>query len=368
MNKILKIISIALTVVIYSSNIAFAEPLTTSLENQKNEIQYSKDEIQKVQKEKQDLEIKIEEYDSQIEGLMRTIEDNKNSIEDMKNKIDQMNKDVAQLENEINKKQELFNERMRIMYINGTDGYINVIFSSDNMIDLISNIDTLIKINVYDKNVITNLNNDKVELKAKKDALEAESQKLTNLKAENEAKLVKLNESKNEQSALLENLKSKEAFFANYIDETQIQIQELLKQIQQGNNLQNSNNTSMGSYNFNSNSVIAFAAKFIGIPYLWGGTSPQTGFDCSGFVQYVYANFGIKLGRTTYDQIKNGYEVKREDLKPGDLILFGTAEDPHHIGMYIGNGAYIHAPQTGDVIKISLLSNRNDYLTARRVM
>ena len=96
-------------------------------------------------------------------------------------------------------------------------------------------------------------------------------------------------------------------------------------------------------------SLISYARRFIGVPYVWGGTSPS-GFDCSGFTQYVYSHAaGISLGRTTYEQINNGVEVSQSDLKPGDLIF------PHegHVGIYVGNGQMIHAPHTGASVKIA---------------
>jgi hypothetical protein len=112
--------------------------------------------------------------------------------------------------------------------------------------------------------------------------------------------------------------------------------------------------------------VVAYAFRYIGTPYVWGGTSPS-GFDDSGFMQYVYAHFGIEIGRNTYSQVTNGYEVSREQLQTGDLVFFGSIDAPQHVGMYIGNGQYIHAPKTGDVIKVSSLSSRSDYATARRI-
>ena len=112
------------------------------------------------------------------------------------------------------------------------------------------------------------------------------------------------------------------------------------------------------------NQVVAEAKKYLGVPYFYGGTSPA-GFDCSGFVQYVYKQMGISISRTTYTQINDGIKVSDNDLKPGDLIFFGTISDPYHVGMYVGSSQYIHAPQTGDVVKISGLGV---YLTARRII
>lgn len=112
--------------------------------------------------------------------------------------------------------------------------------------------------------------------------------------------------------------------------------------------------------------VVANAKKYLNTPYKWGGSSPSEGFDCSGLVQYVYKQVGIQLNRTTYDQIKQGTPVSKNQLQVGDAIFFGSPSNPHHVGLYMGNGQYIHAPQSNDVIKISNLNSRSDYLTARR--
>ena len=123
--------------------------------------------------------------------------------------------------------------------------------------------------------------------------------------------------------------------------------------------------------------AIAVAKSFLGSPYVFGGTTPPTkvgsewrggGFDCSALMQYAYDQADVKIGRTTYVQINNGKAVGSiSQAKPGDLLLFGTRSDPHHVGMYLGNDKYIHAPKTGDVVKISNVSGRNDLVAIRNV-
>jgi cell wall-associated NlpC family hydrolase len=98
--------------------------------------------------------------------------------------------------------------------------------------------------------------------------------------------------------------------------------------------------------------AVGIAMQYLGIPYQWAGSSPSTGFDCSGFVMYVYAQLGVALPHNAAAQFAYGTPVSREELQPGDLVFFNSLG---HNGMYIGGGQFIHSPHTGDVVKISSL-------------
>jgi len=103
--------------------------------------------------------------------------------------------------------------------------------------------------------------------------------------------------------------------------------------------------------------AVAIAERYLGVPYRWGGADPLTGFDCSGFTMYVYAQLGIGLTHYTGAQFYEGTRVPPDQLQPGDLVFFEpSARGPQHEGMYIGDGQFIQAPHTGDVVKISSLS------------
>lgn len=101
--------------------------------------------------------------------------------------------------------------------------------------------------------------------------------------------------------------------------------------------------------------IVNTAMQYLGVPYVWGGTSPS-GFDCSGLVQYACRANGISVNRVAADQRNNGTYVSRENLQPGDLVFFAKGGYIHHVGIYVGNGNMIHAPQTGDVVKISSIN------------
>jgi cell wall-associated NlpC family hydrolase len=108
--------------------------------------------------------------------------------------------------------------------------------------------------------------------------------------------------------------------------------------------------------------AVAIAAQYLGIAYRWGGADPITGFDCSGLTMYVYGQLGIRLTHYTGTQMHQGKPVPPPALQPGDLVFFdaGAFGVPGHEGMYIGGGLFIHAPHTGDVVKISALSTYAD--------
>jgi len=116
--------------------------------------------------------------------------------------------------------------------------------------------------------------------------------------------------------------------------------------------------------------ILNFAAKFQGTPYVWGGTTPSPGFDCSGYIQYVYRNSGISLNRTSEQQFNNGVSVSRSDLRPGDLVFFHTySSGASHVGIYAGNNTMINSSNGGvsyDDMSDSYWSKR--YLGARRVI
>ena len=125
-----------------------------------------------------------------------------------------------------------------------------------------------------------------------------------------------------------------------------------------------SSSTSLGTQ------IANYGMSFVGYPYVYGGTSPS-GFDCSGFVQYIYRQFGYSINRTATAQLANGYYVSYDSLIPGDLVFFGSGSSASHVGMYIGGGEFVHAANSRSGVKISSLSESwyaARYIGARRIV
>jgi cell wall-associated NlpC family hydrolase len=112
------------------------------------------------------------------------------------------------------------------------------------------------------------------------------------------------------------------------------------------------------------NHVVSYARHFLGTPYRWGGSSPRTGFDCSGLVRFVYGHFGIALPHSSWGDLSHGRRVARGSLRPGDLVFFYGAG---HVGIYAGGNRFIDAPHSGTRVRFSTMHEYGSYYGARRL-
>ncbi|MDP4091096.1 MAG: NlpC/P60 family protein [Bacillota bacterium] len=391
----------------------FAEPTADSLNQQKQQLENQKSQntknmqqsqlnVDNAQKEINNLNMQIEVLDSKIEALNRTISDTNKKITAKEADIQITQKNLEEAEADIKIEQQLFDERMRAMYKEGNAQYINILLSSKDFSDFLTRVQDVVVIINYDKKVEKDLVDKTEKIKATEAALNKDRDELLAYKQDNVSKLTEVQSNVLQQKQLMAEAKSKQAYYISQISDYKKkiaaedkQVQDTIKQLQALAQAQTKNNqqSSGGGVPPAANAVVAYAYTFLGDPYVWGaegevftkadidmykntqhdvsGMTKYLGrqaFDCSGLMQYVYAHFGIHIGRTTYDQINDGTPVSRNALKPGDLILFGTYSDPHHVGMYVGNNCYIQAPFSGDVVKVSSLDDADEYLCARRIL
>lgn len=361
-----KTVIFAVTLALVTQISVMAAPVSSEAQTQQSQLEENKNALKDAEGKGEELERSIEELDNQIEGFMMQIDKNKEGITQTEKDINKSKEEIIKVEEELSKQQDILDNRIRSTYINGQSNYLKVLLEAEGFSDAIARIEAIRKIISIDQKVMSDLDLKKQEVENKKMALEDKHNELLLLETENENKLVSLNNDIASQKVLIDEVKTQEKLFSSKVNEAQALVQPTIEAVKKIRTEAPSYEVSRGTAPVSDGNVIAYASNFLGTPYLWGGTSPSTGFDCSGFTQYVYAHFGITIGRTTYDQINNGYEVSKDQLQAGDLVFFGANNNPTHMGMYVGNNTYIHSPKTGDVIKISAMT-RPDFITARRV-
>lgn len=399
--RILSIV-IAGVITITSMTPVFATPNEEVKENQQK--------YEELNKKIDDIQGKIYSLNEQIAPLAEKVENNKKQMQDIEVEIENTNKEIDASKNEIEENEEVLGKRLRELYKSGGQGsYLTLLFSAESFSDLITKIDSASRLVSIDKKIVKDLLDKKEKLDEKVASLEEKSNEIAKINEETNKILSDFEAKKKEQEVLIAQAQvEKEKFDAEYLSvserslvEYQIgvlgsssDISELQSAISQLRNIRDNqlksptvveevdnsieaakvkveelqaqqeaaNRPHRGQASATGNAIVDYAYGLIGSPYVYGATGPDV-FDCSGFTSYVFRNVaGVEISRTTYTQINVGTPVSYGDLQPGDLVFTYGLD---HVGIYVGGGQYIHAPQPGEGVKVSPVTS---FYAARRVL
>ena len=397
-NKILAIM-LATVIVIGTSIPALATPDNQQLSDSRQKYAEIENKIATIQS-------KIYDLDIQIEPLQLTVDKNKKEITNINKVIDNTTKDIEQCKKEIDTLDLALGQRVKAMYMSGDleFSYLSFILESESTSDFFSRAEAVSKIVGKDKAAIDDITGKKEELNTKMQSLEDKKTEIDKLNKEVQVTLSELDVKKQDQEALVSQAKDeRNKFDSQYLSQleretvqTQFKVindsdsstSELQAAITQLRNIRDNQikseivkaeinekiekakvivdskkaaevkvtTASRGRTRSsvavpsggNAQAILNEAYAQLGKPYVYGATG-SANFDCSGFTQYVYENAaGVDISRTTYSQVNEGQAVSQDELQPGDLVFTHAG----HVGIYVGDGQMIHAPQTGDVVKV----------------
>ena len=374
-------LTFALTAVflIMSMFAANAETLSQQLSRAQNERRAAEQQLSSIQSQKKNAQEVKAQLDSEISGLNADISSLQSQISQTEGQLALKQQELDTAEQACAEQFSSFKTRARIMYENGPSTYIEILFASGSFSEFASNVEIIKNLLDYDEKVLEERKQVREEIaqqKAELDAVRADQETRRQTLSEKQASL---NTKLQTQSAVISQLAQQEQMILSQTKEQMAKEKQLEQRINQSRAVSTVSSQSYKSSpsaaaaktvfsgTASGSEAVRIAKNYIGVPYVYGGTTPN-GFDCSGFVQYVYRQMGISINRVAADQARNGTYVSKENLQPGDLVFFAKpGRTIHHVGMYVGNGQYIHAPYTGRTITIENMT-RKDYYTARRIV
>ena len=279
----------------------------------------------------------------------------------------------------------LLGRRASSIYRNGPVDVVSVFVGATDFQDFITRLDLMRRIGRSDASIVATVKDAKARVVTAQKSLEARQAEQISLRTQSRRKQAELVQTYANQQKFIAGLNGelKRLMAAERVRLERIAAEAAARAAQAARDAAQANAndpqhilpfdpTKLGSPH---TGAVAVAKHFLGVRYVWGGTSPG-GFDCSGLMLYSYAQVGIQLPRTSRSQFRAGAYIppNRVDLlQPGDMVFFGIGGDPnriHHVGMYVGGGDFIHAPATGDVVRIVSLggriASRGDYVGACR--
>lgn len=370
--RFLSVLLIA-TFLLASMGSVWASSTIDQAEDKKDEAQKEMDELyeemENLQGQQEELLGEMSEYEAQILELVTTVEMIKGQITDKEAELEQIQADLEIAKQNEQKQYEDMKLRIQYMYERGEGTFLVELLESGSITDLLNQLSYYQEVYDYDRKLLdkyVETKNEIIELEA---SVEQEIVELAELQVNLEAEQQTMEATLSEMEKKFDNFETMLASAESRVDEYKKIIEEQNKIIAAEEERIRQELAAGGSYDpgystkVSPEELIAYALTFVGKPYVWGGVDPNKGADCSGYIQYVYAHFGITIPRTSWLQRNAGKAVSLDKATPGDILCYEG-----HVALYMGDGMMVHAKGKAYGIVIDSNIHYKTILTIRRVL
>lgn len=319
MKRVLKTLVVSLLVSATFVTTVFAVPSEDELRQDKAEVQE-----------------KIEKLETEMTYIMSKINETEKELVEVGQEIIKANEELAEAEVLEKEQYEAMRHRIVAMYENGNTSMLETILEAGSIADMLQQAENVQTIHAYDRKQL--------------EAYVATKEKIGTLKSSLEEDMAAIEKKQKAYAEDKADLNSMIAALEDEVDDLDDRIQAAAAQASRP---QNGSNGSDGSNSYippsgtgGGAAIVAEAYKYLGVPYVWGGAS-YSGVDCSGLVMLAHRAIGVNLYHYSGSQGSGGKSVSRANAQPGDVVCYSG-----HVGIYVGNGKMIHAPQPGDVVRV----------------
>jgi peptidoglycan DL-endopeptidase CwlO len=318
-------------------------------------------EVESKQAEAQDVLSQIQQLDAELELAVEAYNAAQVELDRIRAEQRANERRLKIARGNLARSQKNLDARLVELYVSGETDVLEVLLGATSLDELLDRIDTANRVSSQDARIVQEVRRFRAEVKRHEAELARAHAKQEQLVAERAGHREAIEGQLAERQQLLSSIKSEIARLQAAERDRQRALEAQARQ-----RLTAAPEAPTGAPPSSHGGVVGIAMQYLGIPYQWGGASPSTGFDCSGFTMYVYGQVGVSLPHSAAAQYGAGTAVAFSELAPGDLVFFNGLG---HVGIYIGGNQFIHSPHTGDVVKISSISGwyTDTYVGARRL-
>ncbi len=349
--------------VLCSSSAAVGAPSTPRIEEKRREAAAAQGKLDDLATQ---LELRSEEY-QQVEA----------SLAETRERIESTRAEIEQASRELGVAQAALSDRAIRIYRTGDIGFVEVLFGVRDFADFLTWLDFMRHVARSDAAVVATVQDAVTRIERAERTLEAREAEQAALREQARIKRAEVQSAFRRQRGYLRGLNAEVAKLVREERARQARIAAerarraalaaaaaAAMRRQQSVSAASERYFDSGSLGSGHPEVVAIGLRYVGVPYVWGGSTPEQGFDCSGLTQYAYKKAGMAIPRNSRSQFAAGAFIAADRLdllRSGDLVFFGVNADPgqvHHVGIYVGSGNFLHAPQTGENVQVSSLAER----------